>query len=324
MNRRMALRALALGWASIAARVGAQQGGRVPVIGLLITHPPVDDVLVDLFRAGLRKYGCEDGKLCRLEVRSALGQLDRVPILIDELVELPVDVLVVVNEVALREAQRRTRTIPIVMIGFMDDPVELGVIESYNRPGGNTTGVFNVNAALSAKRLEILKDTLPDLTRVALLWDAFSERQLDEVQGAARTLKIQLDLIETNDVNGMEEGFKSAKALRAGAVLMNFSPVFYANRTRLAEIAIETGLPTMSDMLFLAYSGCMLAYGSDNSFNWERGAYFVNRVIKGANPADLPVERLSRLKLVVNLRTAEALGITIPPSILFRADEVIR
>jgi putative ABC transport system substrate-binding protein len=205
----------------------------------------------------------------------------------------------------------------------MDDPVELGVIESYNRPGGNTTGVFNVNAALSAKRLEILKDTLPDLRRVALLWDAFSKRQIEEAQGAARTLKIQLDLIETKDVNGMEEGFKSAKALGAGAVLMNFSPVFWANRNRLVEIAIETGMPTMSDIVLMAHNGCMLAYGSDGAFNWERGAYSVNRVIKGANPADLPVERLSRLKLVVNLNTAEALGVTIPPSILLRADEVI-
>jgi ABC-type uncharacterized transport system substrate-binding protein len=119
---------LALSLATITARVHAQRSGRMPVVGLLITHPPVDDVVVDLFRAGLRKYGCEDGKQCRLEVRSALGQLGRVPMLINELVELPVDILVVANEVALRAAQQRTRTIPIVMIGFMDDPVELGVI----------------------------------------------------------------------------------------------------------------------------------------------------------------------------------------------------
>jgi putative ABC transport system substrate-binding protein len=324
MRRRMALRILALSLASVAARVGAQQSGRTPVVGLLITHPPVDDIVVDLFRAGLRKYGYEDGKNVRLEVRTALGRLDRVPMLIEELVRLPVDVLVVVNEVALHAARQTTRTIPIVMIGFIDDPVELGVIESYSRPGGNITGVFNVNAALSAKRLEILKDALPKLSRVAVLWDAFSERQLDELQEAALALKLRLDFIEIKDANDLDAAFKSAKARKAGAVLMNFSPVFWVNRSRIAAIAIEAGMPTISDMQLLARSGCLLAYGSDGAHNWERGAYFVDRLLKGANAAELPVERLSKLTLVVNLKTAKALGITIPRLILLRADEVLR
>ena len=146
MNRRMALRMLALGLAAAATRAGAQQSGRVPVVGLLITHPPVDDIVVDLFHEGLRKFGYEDGKNLRLEVRTALGRLDRVPMLIEELVRLPVDVLVVVNEVALYAARQITRTIPIVMIGFIDDPVELGVIDSYSRPCGNITVVFSVGS----------------------------------------------------------------------------------------------------------------------------------------------------------------------------------
>jgi putative ABC transport system substrate-binding protein len=324
MNRRMALRILVLSLGAATARVGAQQAGRMPVIGLLITHPPVDDVVVDLFRAGLRKYKYEDSKNVRLEVRTALGRLDRVPALIEELVQLPVDILVVVNEVALHAARQITRTIPIVMIGFIDDPVELGVIESYSRPGGNITGVFNVNAALSAKRLEILKDTLPNLSRVAVLWDAFSERQLDELQGAARALKIRLDLIEISDGNDLDGAFKSARARNASAVLMNFSPVFWINRTRIAAIAIETGMPTISDLQLLTQSGCLVSYGSDGAYNWERGAYYVDRLLNGADAAELPVERLSQLKLVVNLKTAKALGLTIPQSILLRADEVIR
>jgi putative ABC transport system substrate-binding protein len=324
MRRRMALRILALSLAAVAARVGAQQSGSIPVVGLLITHPPVDDIVVDYFRAGLRKYGYEDGKNVRLEVRTALGRLDRVPMLIEELVRLPVDVLVVVNEVALHAARQTTRTIPIVMIGFIDDPVELGVIESYSRPGGNITGVFNVNAALSAKRLEILKDALPKLSRVAVLWDAFSERQLDELQEAALALKLRLDFIEIKDANDLDGAFKSAKARKAGAVLMNFSPVFWVNRSRIAAIAIEAGMPTISDMQLLAHSGCLLAYGSDGAHNWERGAYFVDRLLKGADAAELPVERLSKLTLVVNLKTAKALGITIPRLILLRADEIIR
>jgi len=324
MTRRMVLRMLALSVAAAATRVGAQQTGRLPVVGMLITHPPVDDVVVDLFRAGMRQYQYVDGKDYKLEVRSALGQLDRVPTLIEELVRLPADVLVVVNEVALRAAKRATHTIPIVMIGFIDDPVELGMIESYSRPGGNITGVFNVNAALSGKRLEILKDALPNLARVAILWDSFSERQLDELQQAARALSIRLDLFEIKNADDLEVAFKSAKARKAGAVMMNFSPVFWINRHRIASIAIGLKMPTISDIQLLAHDGCLLAYGSDAIHNWGRGAYFVDRLLDGADPATLPVERLSRLALVVNLKTAKALGITIPQSILFRADEVIR
>ena len=322
MNRRDALATLALMLIG-PVRAAAQQG-RAPVVGLLITHPPVDDVVVDFFRAGLRKYGYEDGNNFKLEVRTALGRLDQVPMLTEELIRLPVDVLVVVNEVALRASRQATRTIPIVMLGFIDDPVALGFIESYRRPGGNITGVFNVNAALSAKRLEILKETLPNLSRAAVLWDAFSKRQLDELLGAARTLGIRLDLIEVKDANALDGAFKSAKARKAGAVIMNFSPVFWVNRTRIAAIALQAGLPTISDMQILAHSGCLLAYGSDGAYNWERGAYFVDRLLKGANAAELPVEQLSRLSLVVNLKTAKALGIKIPQSILLRADEVIR
>src|SRR5258708_3701641 len=311
MKRRDALAVLAssLFWPAIAR---TQQSGRVPVVGLLITHPPADDVVVDFFRAGLRKYGYEDGKNFRLEVRTALGQLDRVPALAEELIRLPVDVLVVVNEVALRAARQATRTIPIVMLGFIDDPVAMGLIESYRHPGGNITGVFNVNAALSAKRLEILKETLPNLSRAAVLWDSFGKRQLDELKEAARTLKIRLDLIEVRDASGLDGAFKSAKAQEAGAVIMNFSPVFWVNRTRIAAIAIQTGLPTISDMQILAHVGCLLAYGSDGVYNWERGAYFVDRLLKGANAAELPVDRLSRLPLVVNLTTPKTLGFTIP------------
>ena len=131
-------------------------------------------------------------------------------------------------------------------------------------------------------------------------------------------------MIEVRDANGLDEAFKSAKARKAGAVIMNFSPVFWVNRTRIAAIALEAGLPTISDMQILAYGGCLLAYGSDLAYNWERGAYFVDRLLKGADAAELPVERLSKLTLVVNLKTAKALGLTIPESILLRADELIR
>jgi len=322
MNRRDTLAALVL--MPIASVLAAEPRSRVPVVGLLITDPAADDLTVDVFRAGLRKYGYEDGQNIKLEVRTALGRLERVPGLAEQLVSLPVDVIVVVNEVALRASKQATRSIPIVMAGFTDDPLALGLIESYRRPGGNITRVFNVNAALSAKRLEILKETVPKLSRAAVLWDAFGKRQLDELQGAAPSLALRLDPIEIQDANDLERAFKAARARKDGAVIMTFSPVFWTHRTRIAAIALDQGLPTISDMQILGQTGCLLAYGSDMYYNWERAAYFVDRLLKGSSAAELPVEQISKLTLVVNLKTAKGLGINIPEPILLRADEVIR
>ena len=322
MNRRDTLAALVL--MPIASVLAAEPRSRVPVVGLLITDPAADDLTVDVFRAGLRKYGYEDGQNIKLEVRTALGRLERVPGLAEQLVSLPVDVIVVVNEVALRASKQATRSIPIVMAGFTDDPLALGLIESYRRPGGNITGVFNVNAALGAKRLEILKETVPKLSRAAVLWDAFGKRQLDELQGAAPSMALRLDPIEIQDANDLERAFKAARARKDGAVIMTFSPVFWTHRTRIAAIALDQGLPTISDMQILGQTGCLLAYGSDMYYNWERAAYFVDRLLKGSSAAELPVEQISKLTLVVNLKTAKGLGINIPEPILLRADEVIR
>jgi len=322
MNRRDTLAALVL--MPIASVLAAEPRSRVPVVGLLITDPAADDLTVDVFRAGLRKYGYEDGQNIKLEVRTALGRLERVPGLAEQLVSLPVDVIVVVNEVALRASKQATRSIPIVMAGFTDDPLALGLIESYRRPGGNITRVFNVNAALSAKRLEILKETVPKLSRAAVLWDAFGKRQLDELQGAAPSMALRLDPIEIQDANDLERAFKAARARKDGAVIMTFSPVFWTHRTRIAAIALDQGLPTISDMQILGQTGCLLAYGSDMYYNWERAAYFVDRLLKGSSAAELPVEQISKLTLVVNLKTAKGLGINIPEPILLRADEVIR
>jgi putative ABC transport system substrate-binding protein len=325
MNRRMALRILALSLATVAARVGAKQSGKLPVVGFLITHPPATDPVVQALRDGLRQYGYEDGKNVRLEVRTALGQLDRVPGLAQELARLPADVIVLVNEPALIAVRQATKTIPIVLVGYTDDPVTLGWIESYRRPGGNVTGIFNVNAALTAKRLEMLKETLPNVTRVAVLWDpAFAKRFFAELQRAAELLGLQLEFIEIAGPDGIEPAFKAAKKHGAGAIMMMWSPVFYLHRARVAAVAMEVALPTFSELDVLVRAGCLLSYGSDVSFNFRRAAYFVDRLLKGADAADLPVEQISRLELVVNLRTAEALGITIPQSILLRADEVIR
>ena len=325
MNRRLALRILALSSAAVSALVGAQQPGRVPIVGMLITHPPVTDKVVESLRAGLRQYGYEDGRNVKLEVRTAMGQLDRVPGLAQELVRLPADVVVLANEPALRAVRQATTTIPIVMVGYTDDPVTLGWIESYRRPGGNVTGIFNVNSALTGKRLEMLRETLPKVSRVAVLWDpAFGKRPLEELQRGAQPLRVQLQPIEVPGPEDLEAAFKTAKRNNAGAVMLVWSPAFYLHRARIAGLALEAALPTVTDLDVLAEAGCLLSYGSDSYFPFERAAYFVDRLLKGAKAAELPVEQISKLKLVVNLKTAKALGVKIPESILVRADEVIR
>jgi len=325
MNRRNALRTLALTLAAVATRTQAQTSTRVPIVGLLITHPPVTDKVVQAVRDGLQQYGYEDGRNVRLEVRTALGRLERVPELARELVRLPADVIVLVNEPALRAVRKETTSIPIVMVGFTDDPLSLGWIKSYRRPGGNVTGLFNVNSSLTAKRLELLKETLPTASRVTVFWDpAFGKHSIEELRRAADLLNVQLRPVEVLGPDSIEPAFESAANNRADAIMLVWSPLFYLYRARVAELALEATLPTFSAMNETTEAGCLLSYGSDGYFPFERSAYFVDRLLTGSAAADLPVEQISRLKLVVNLKTAKALGIDIPQSILVRADEVIR
>ena len=325
MKRRTALQILTAGLAMAATRAGAQRSARVPVVGFLITHPPVTDKVVQALRNGLRQYGYEDGRNVRLEVRTALGQLDRIPALAQELVRLPADVIVLVNELALRAVSESTALIPIVMVGYTDDPVSLGWIESYRRPGGNVTGIFNVNAALTGKRLEMLKETVPKLSRVTVFWDpAFGNRFTAELDRAAELLRVRIQLVEVQGAENIEPAFNAARKNDADAVMLMWSPLFYIHRSRIAALALQAHLPTSCDLDAVAEAGCLLSYGSDTYFPFERTAYFVDRLFKGARAADLPVEQISKLKLVVNLKTAKTLGITIPQSIMVRADELIQ
>ena len=325
MNRRELLVAIAGGLILAPAPGSAQQSGRVPVVGMLITHPPVTDPVVGYLRKGLREFGYEDGRTVKFEVRTALGQLDRVSALAEELVRLPVDVIVVVNEIALRATQQATGTIPIVTVGYTNDPVSSGWIESYRRPGGNITGIYNVNSELIAKRLEILKETLPKVSRVAVLWDpVFGERQLADLQQPAVELGIHLIPIAVRSQENLDDAIREAKAKKAGAVLLIWSPLFYIQRARIAALALKVALPTVSDLDVATQAGSLMSYGSDSSIPFQRAAYYVDRLLKGASASDLPVEQISKLILAVNLKTAKALGIVFPQSILVRADEVIK
>jgi ABC-type uncharacterized transport system substrate-binding protein len=324
MNRRHALAAIAsvLIWPSL---VSAQQAGRAPVVGLLITHPPLNDIVVDYLRQGLQSYGYEDGRNIKIEVRTALGQLDRVPALADELVRLPVDIIVVVNDISVRAVMKATQTIPIVLVGFVNDPLAMGWIESYRRSGSNLTGVFSVDMSLGPKRLEILKEALPHVSRIAVLWDpVFGKRELEEIQGAALLLGVELIPIEVRHAQDLESALKATRQKKAAAAIITWSPVFWVQRNRVAAIYREAGLPIISSMFALTEAGGLLSYGSDSLHNWARAAYYIDRLLKGAKPAELPVEQPLRFKLMVNMKTANALGVKIPQSILLRADEVIR
>jgi putative ABC transport system substrate-binding protein len=324
MNRRQALTVLAsaLLWPAVAS---AQQAGRVPVVGLLITHPPLDDIVVDYLRAGLRKYGYEDGRNVRLEVRSALGRLERVPALAKELVRLQVDVIVVVNEIAVRAVMQATRTIPIVLVGYINEPVSAGWIESYRRPGGNLTGYFAVDLSLGAKRLEILKEALPGVARVVVLWDpAFGRRELDDIQDASRSLDLDLIPIEVRNGEDLMMARNTAEREKAGAALLAWSPLFWVLRDHVSPLFRDVGIPVISPCYQNTVSGGLLSYGSDLPYNWGRAADFVARLLKGAKAAEMPVEQAMRIKFAVSTKTAKALGLTIPQSILVRADEVIR
>jgi putative ABC transport system substrate-binding protein len=322
MNRRYVILMLGSLLASPAGAL-AQPAG-VPVVGLLITHPPANDVVVDYLRAGLRQFGYEDGKTVRIEVRTALGEIARVPGLAEELVRLPADVIVVVNEIAVRAVTRATRTIPIVLVGYTSDPVGMGWIESYRRPGGNLTGVYAVDLSLGAKRLELLRETLPGLSRAVVLWDpAFGRRELEELQRAAGPMGMELLPIEVRRAEDLPPALKTARQMKAGALVLGWSPAFWVHRQQVAALYRDARLPGICAMTQLAEAGVLLSYGSDNVYNWTRAAYFVDRLLKGARASELPIEQAVRIKLVVNLKTAKTLGITVPQSILLRADEVI-
>jgi len=301
-----------------------QQPARVPVVGMLITHAAMNDPVFDYFRVGLREHGYEDGYNIRLEIVTAEGQLDRLPALAEQLVRDKVDVIVSPNELSARAALKATSTTPIVLAAFGSDPVALGLVDSLDRPGGNITGTYTLSTELAGKRLEILKEALPTVWRIAVLWDPAFGAQHDELQRAAQSLGLQLEFIEIRSPQDLDAAFERAKRKKTRAVMLMRSSILYVQRARVASLALDARLPTVSSLNSAVEAGALMSYGPDLSGTYRRAAYFVDRLLKGAKARDLPVEQVSDLKLAINLRTARALGITIPESILLRADEVIR
>jgi putative ABC transport system substrate-binding protein len=288
----------------------------------MLTASP-NDPIIERIRRDLRSLGYVDGQTIRIEYRGAQGQVDRLPQLAKELVDLKADAIIVGAESFARAAKQATTTVPIVMVAFDYDPVAAGLVDSLNRPGGNVTGIFPRTSDLVGKNLELLKELLPRVSRVAVLYDALWTRQLEALKPAAHSLGAQLQLIEVRAPYDYNAAFKEATK-KVDAMMVLSSPHSYVARDQIANLALKYKLPTICQSDPLVRAGGLISYGPDLVATFGRTAYFVDRVLKGDSPAGLPIEQPTQYLLVVNLKTAKALGITIPESILARADELIR
>jgi putative tryptophan/tyrosine transport system substrate-binding protein len=278
------------------------------------------------FRHALSALGYIEGKTMTIEYRYAEDKLDRLPALADELVRLNVDLIIAPTTVEVSAAMRATKTIPIIFYN-VPDPVSSGLVDSLARPGRNVTGFSTINALLSGKRLELLKETIPKLTRVGVLWDPqnpASSAQWKDSQQPGRELGLQLHSMEVSSADKYESAFKVAVKARSGALLVTQSTLVAANSPRIANLAAKNRLPAIYTGEDYVKSGALMSYGPDYIESYQRAAVMVDKILKGAKPADLPVEQPKKFEFVVNLKAAKQIGLTIPPNVLARADRVIR
>ena len=252
------------------------------------------------------------------------GHLEWLAPLADELVKLHVDVILTASPEATRAAMQATAAIPIVIVAHNHDPVALGLIQSFNRPGGNVTGLTVSNTQLAGKRLELLKEAMPAVSRVAVFWDSFGSAELEALKPAAESLGIQLHPIDLSSDYNLGHAFGEAKAHKADAITVLGSAPLYVRSRQLGEMALKNRLPIVGSYRDLVVAGRLMSYSTDIKDGFYRSAYFVDRLLKGASAAELPFEQTANVKLVINSKTASALGIQVPQSILLRADQVLR
>jgi ABC-type uncharacterized transport system substrate-binding protein len=300
----------------------AERAGKVWRIGFL--SPGALASFIEGFRAGMRDLGYTEGQNTILIYRSAEGRFERLPDLAAELADSGVNVIVTVVTQASLAAQKATRQIPIVMVGVAD-PVGVGLVDSLARPGGNITGTCSIATDIVGKQLELLKETIPNLSRLGVLWnpanEAFQVPQLKEMIAAARAKGIWLQLLEARSIEEIGRAFQTMTHTDALFILTD--PVLSLSRKSIVDAAARRRLPSMTGSRDYPEAGGLMAYGPSYFDLARRSAYFVDKILKGAKPADLPVERATKFELVINLKTAKALGLTIPPSMLARADQVI-
>jgi putative ABC transport system substrate-binding protein len=325
-RRRFLMTALAGALAAPLA-AGAQPVGKVSRIGLLSGSSTTASARhVEAFRQGLRELGWVEGQSIAIEYRFAEGRVDRLPDFAAELVRLKVDVIVAGPTPGAVAAKNATGTIPIVMTNAAD-PIELGLIASLARPGGNVTGVtFSVDMDIFSKELELLKETVPKLRRVAMLSNPANPgnvRAVEAVKAAARSSGVQLQVLEARGPDDFDGAFAAMANQRVEALLVVADSMLALHRVRLADLAAKNRLPSMYGLREEVEAGGLMSYGPSFAANYRRAAGFVDRILKGAKPADLPVEQPTKFELVINLKTARALSLTIPQSLLLRADQVI-
>jgi len=307
----------------------AQQAGKIFRIGFL--DPSTASSMaaqLEAFRQELRKLGWIEGKNISIEYRYAEGKLDRYPELAADLVRLKVDLIVASGGATPLAAKKATSTIPIVMTST-GDPVSQGLVASLARPGGNVTGNSSLSPELNTKRLEILKDAVPKLAQVGLLWgvggSVLSDLQLKELRPAAAALKLKLEEINTEpDPKGLESAFQTAKQKQVGAIMTTPGSRFFAERKRIVELAGKYRLPAIYPQKEFVEAGGFMSYGADMEDLYRRAAAYVDKILKGAKPADLPVQQATKFEFVINLKAAKQIGLTVPPEVLARANRIIQ
>jgi putative ABC transport system substrate-binding protein len=316
---------LALGILLAPLAADAQQPAKVPRIGFLcVLSGPSPHT--EAFEQGLRSLGYVEGRDVAIEYRFTDGRTDPIPDLAAEFVRLKVDVIVVASPQAIRPTKEAIKSIPIVM-AQSDDPVGSGFVASLARPGGNITGLSTVSPELSGKRLELLKEAVPKVSRVAVLWNVanpVAALQLRETEVAARALGVKLQSLGVRGAKDFDAAFAAMRRERVGALIVLPDLLFYDHQRRLLNLAAKSRLPVIYEEREFAEAGGLMAYGPNYNDLFRRSAAFVDKILKGAKPVDLPVEQPTKFELVVNLKTAKALGLTIPQSVLIRADHVIQ
>jgi putative tryptophan/tyrosine transport system substrate-binding protein len=307
--------------------VDAQQPKKIARVGYLAAISAAADApRREAFRHGLRELGYIEGQNLFIEFRHEGGGFGRLPELAAELVGHKPDVLVAVTTNAAQAAKQATTTIPIVFMG-VTDPVTVGLVDSLAQPGGNITGITNMAAILTGKRLEFFKETLPTVSRVAVLWDPQAPGSVPQWQASqlpARELGLHLYSMEVSSVEKYEAAFTAAVEAGNTALWVTMNPLANSNQKKIADLAIKHGLPAICARADFSENGCLMAYGPSQGIEGKDGARYVDKILKGAKPADIPVEQPMKFELVINLQTARELGLTIPQSVLFQADKIIK
>jgi putative tryptophan/tyrosine transport system substrate-binding protein len=330
MKRKITVLALGAMLFALSGSAGAQQTGKVVRIGFLDNSTASGlAVLLEAFRQELSKLGWIEGKNITIEYRFAEQKNERLPELAAELVRLKVDLIVVSSTGPALAAKKATTTIPVVMAN-PGDPVGAGLVASLARPGGNVTGLSSLAVELNTKRLEVLKDAVPSLTQVGLLRPAGGvgagvALQLKELSPAAAALKLKLEEIETQlDAKGLEGAFQTAKQKKVNAIMTTSAPRFFAERRRIVELAGKYRLPAIYPQKEFVDEGGLMSYGADYVDLYRRAAVYVDKILKGSKPADLPVQQATKFEFIINLRAAKQIGLTLSPEFLARANQVIK